>query len=77
MDLKDLNLENLDSCKTITKVENPFGDNNGENIYNINNTNFLPPIYYDYESKDNKIFININLSRLKNINIPISININI
>ena len=76
-DSKLLNLEDLDSCKTIQKVNNPFEGINGENIYNINNTNFLPPIYYDYESIDNKIYININLSKLKDSNMPIHININI
>lgn len=76
-DSKLLNLEDLDLCKTIQKVNNPFEGINGENIYNINNTNFLPPIYYDYESTDNKIYININLSKLKESNMPIHININI
>lgn len=73
----NFDLEKLDSCKTISKVDNPFEGINTENIYNENNIQYLPPVYYNYDYKDNKIFININLSRLKDINLPISININI
>ena len=75
MNTNFFDLENLDSCKTINKVNNPFESTNDENIYNTNNVQYLPPIYYNYESKDNKIIININLSKLKEINLPISINI--
>ena len=73
----NFDLEKLDSCKTINKVDNPFEGINTENVYNENNIQYLPPVYYNYDYKDNKIFININLSRLKDINLPISININI
>ena len=77
MDSKLFNLDDLDSCKTIKKVNNPFEGFNNENVYNTNNVHFLPPIYYDYEPKNNKIYININLSKLKEIKLPINININI
>ena len=73
----NFDLEKLDSCKTINKVDNPFEGINTENVYNTDNIQYLPPVYCNYDYKDNKIFININLSRLKDINLPISININI
>lgn len=75
MEANFFDLEKLDSCKTINKVDNPFEGINTKNVYNENDVQYLPPIYYNYDSKDNKIFININLSNLKNINLPININI--
>ena len=60
--LNDLDLDGLDSYKTLPKVENPFG-------YDSKNY-----VYYTYPN-DNMNYIHIDVNIDKNINKPIDIKI--